>query len=272
MLVLLLVGCSDAEGFDMRSRGGTAARRGSGEKQRLYIPPGTGKKTFVLDGRAGFIWKPVTPAGGRPWIMYAPVLSPSAPDETFYITATTGAPGITWAGINVGESYGAPYGRAIFQRLYEEMVYNGYSQKPLLLARSRGGLMLYNWAIEHPTRVAAIAGIYPVGDMSQYPGLASVDLQTAYGMDFATISAQYPNHNPVGRLAGLASAGVQIYHVHGDADTTVTLAANSQTVKTQYDGLSGTMTLEVIAGGVHDLNAAYFNNNAFRDFMIANVE
>lgn len=249
---------------------GSRSDRVSASSRHPYIPNAVGPNQFYLDGRSAVLHRPASPAGGRPWVMYAPRLSESAPDETFYLTALAAA-GIHVAAVNVGESYGAPYGRAIFQRLYEEMRFIGLKATCLVMVRSRGGLMGYNWAIEHPTLVTAIAGIYPVGDMASYPGLASVDLHRAYAMTQAELTAVYPQHNPIGRLAGLAAAGVKIYHVHGDADAVVPLAANSQVVKTQYDGLSGTMTLEIIAGGGHDLNVAYFENTAFRDFMLANV-
>ena len=62
--------------------------------------------------------------------------------------------------MDVGESYGSPRGRAAFSALYSELVERrGFSRNPCLLARSRGGLMLYNWAAEHPESVAGIAGI-----------------------------------------------------------------------------------------------------------------
>ena len=64
------------------------------------------------------------------------------------------AEGIAVAGVDVGESYGSPQGRAHFTALYRELVERrGFSRKPCLLARSRGGLMLYNWAAEHPESV-----------------------------------------------------------------------------------------------------------------------
>ena len=79
--------------------------------------------------------------------------------------------GMAVAGIDVGESYGNPAGRALFSALYEELVQKrGLSKTPCLLARSRGGLMLYNWAVEHPSSVACVAGIYPVCNLQQLPG------------------------------------------------------------------------------------------------------
>ena len=50
--------------------------------------------------------------------------------------------GISVAGINVGESYGSPAGRKLFTAFYAEMTGpRGFSQKPVLLGRSRGARM-----------------------------------------------------------------------------------------------------------------------------------
>jgi hypothetical protein len=52
---------------------------------------------------------------------------------------------------------------AVFSALYDELAQKrGLAKNACLLARSRGGLMLYNWAAGNPDKVACIAGIYPV--------------------------------------------------------------------------------------------------------------
>lgn len=80
--------------------------------------------------------------------------------------------GLAIAGIDVGESFGSPAGRAHFTALHGLLTRYGFSPRPALLARSRGGLMLYNWAVEHPELVVCVAGIYPVCNLTSYPGLA----------------------------------------------------------------------------------------------------
>jgi len=103
------------------------------------------------------------------------------------------------AGIDVGESYGNPAGRALFSALYEELVQKrGLSKTPCLLARSRGGLMLYNWAVEHASSVACVAGIYPVCNLSSYPGIKNAC--GAYGMTEEQLNARLSAHNPIDRL------------------------------------------------------------------------
>ena len=73
----------------------------------------------------------------------------------------------------MGESYGSPAGRKTFSEFHAHVVReHKLETKARLLAQSRGGLMLYNWAAENPEKVRCIAGIYPVCDLRSYPGLS----------------------------------------------------------------------------------------------------
>ena len=67
----------------------------------------------------------------------------------------------------------------------------GSSRKPCLLARSRGGLMAYNWAAEHPESVGGLAGIYPVCNLRSWPGLDKAC--GAYGLTVANSKSSWPS-------------------------------------------------------------------------------
>ena len=80
--------------------------------------------------------------------------------------------GIAIAGIDVGESYGSPDGRKLFSAFYRELTEKrGFAPKPVLLGRSRGGLMTLGWAVENADKVGGFAGIYPVCNIASYPGV-----------------------------------------------------------------------------------------------------
>ena len=64
--------------------------------------------------------------------------------------------------------------------------------------------MLYNWACENAESVACIAGIYPVCNLTSYPGLARAC--RAYELSKDGLNAQLKQHNPIDRLAALAKA------------------------------------------------------------------
>ena len=121
------------------------------------------------------------------------------------------AKGISIAGIDVGEAYGSPKAFPQFEALYQKMVGMGYSTKPVLLGRSRGGLWVSSWAIKHPDRVKAIAGIYPAYDFTTYPGLKRA--APAYGLTPDELKSQISDLNPIEKMDVLAeSQNPGLYH------------------------------------------------------------
>jgi hypothetical protein len=236
-------------------------------KDKSGVPP---KKTFKVDGHAAFVIMPARTDGKKPvpWVWYAPTF-PSLPEaREHWMFEKFLAAGIAIAGVDVGESYGSPKGREIYSALYQELVTNrNFAPKPVLLARSRGGLMLYNWAAENPDKVAGIAGIYPVCDLRSYPGLEKAC--GAYGLTRAELEERLDKHNPVARLAPLAKAGVPIFHIHGDTDAVVPLKDNSGEVAKRYEKLGGKMQLKVARGQGHNLWDGFFRCQELVDFVLA---
>lgn len=174
--------------------------------------------------------------------------------------------GISIAGVDVGESFGNPAGRRIFTRLHSEMSGpRGYSLRPVLLGRSRGGLMALGWAAENPDRVAGFAGIYPVCNLLSYPGLAKA--APAYGMTSDELQAHLGEHNPIDRLAGLAKAAVPLFAIHGDVDAVVPLDANSGLVRERYTALGGAMQLIVPPGQGHNMWTGFFQCRELVEFV-----
>lgn len=224
---------------------------------------------FTVEGRPAFLIMPerVAVNGITPWVWYAPTL-PGLPgaEETWMFRRFLDV-GIAISGIDVGESYGSPAGRAGFSALYTENVKNReLSETPCLLARSRGGLMLYNWAVEHPASVACVAGIYPVCNLSSYPGIEAAC--EAYGMTAEQLTTRLSEHNPVDRLKPLAEVRVPIYHIHGDRDEIVPIERNSGELAQRYRETGGEVTLNVVKGGGHDHWTGWFQCEGLVEFVI----
>jgi len=227
-------------------------------------------ETFLVDGLTAFVIpaKPKAQGEGRtPWVWYAPTLR-GLPDkeEQWLFTRLTEA-GIAIAGIDVGESFGSPEGRVGFSALYDELTQRRtFALRPVLLGRSRGGLMALNWATENPDKVAAFAGIYPVCNLVSYPGLAKA--APAYGLTPAQLEAQLAEHNPIDRLAPLARARVPLLMIHGDIDTLVPLEDNSLEVRTRIFALGGQCRVIIARGQGHNRWAGFFQNEELTDFVI----
>jgi len=229
-------------------------------------------EVFTIKERTAFLILPEKSASGVgiPWVWYAPTLKGLPGKSEKWMFDKFLENGIAIAGVDVGESYGNPEGRAIYSALYRELVdKRGLAEKVCLLARSRGGLMLYNWAAENPSSVACIAGIYPVCNLSSYPGLGRAC--GAYEMTKEQLSAKLAKHNPIDRLTALAEAKVPIYHIHGDHDKVVPLDKNSSELKKRYTKLGGKMTLEIVAGQGHNMWPGWFHNQKLVDFVITHT-
>ncbi|MCF7955322.1 MAG: family 78 glycoside hydrolase catalytic domain, partial [Phycisphaerae bacterium] len=226
---------------------------------------------FMVDGRTAFLIMPekVTPGVPTPWVFYAPTLGNLPAKEETWMFEQFVNNGIAIAGIDVGESMGNPEGVAVYSALYKELTEKrGLAKKASLLARSRGGLMLYNWAAGNPDKVSCIAGIYPVGNLASYPGMQGAT--KAFGMSVEELTKVLPKHNPIDRLEPLAKANIPIYHFHGDNDNVVPLDKNSGIIKERYDKLGGQMTLEVVKDGGHNMWKGWFYNKKLVDFIIDN--
>ena len=226
---------------------------------------------FDIDSRHAFLIRPrgPSPAGPMPWIWYAPVIdNPNLTHE--WMLRQWLAKGIGMAGVDVGESFGSPRGRAVFTRFWETVRTRYHlADRPCLLPQSRGGLMLYNWAAENPDRVAGIAGIFPVADLRSFPRLERAC--GAYGLTAAELRNHLAEHNPVDRLAPLAKGGVPIFLVHGDGDRVVPLEPNSAELARRYRALGGKVRLIIVPHQGHQVSDAFFHCQELVDFVIANL-
>jgi alpha-beta hydrolase superfamily lysophospholipase len=202
-----------------------------------------------------------------PWVWYAPTLNGLPAQTEVWMFEQFLAKGIAIAGIDAGESYGSPKGTELYSSFYDHLVKKRqFREKPCLLARSRGGLMLYSWAVEHPQSVGGVAGIYPVCNIASYPGLARA--AGAFGLSAEQLEAELPKHNPIDRLKKLAEAGVPVLHIHGDSDKVVPLEANSAELAKRYREFGGPVEIKVVEGQGHNMWEGWFRSQKLTDFAI----
>ena len=263
--ILVAVGCL----LNLAAIVGTswAEDYGAALTQRLGIPA----ESLEIDDKPAFILLP--PEAKRqtpqPWIMYAPALPAYPDDHEAWMHRQFVDAGIAVAGIDAGEAYGSPKGRAACTALYDELVKkHNFASKPCLLGRSRGGLWVTNWAVDNPDKVAGIAGIYPDFDLRAYPALEKA--APAYELSVDQLQSQLDSHNPVARIAPLIKARTPMFMVHGDVDEVVPLESNSAAVaeKFQAAGAGDCVTVKVIKGQGHNFDESFFKCQELVDFAI----
>ena len=91
--------------------------------------------------------------------------------------------------------------------------------KPSIWLQSRSTIEFGTWAVNHPARVLAISGEYPIaGGPSEYPGITNPALLNAWNMTQAAANAFAPTVTPNNFAANLVGIPVRIWQ--GDADVT----------------------------------------------------
>lgn len=223
-----------------------------------------GRPAFLISGRGGL------PRSGKSWVWYAPTLPGLPGAEERWMFRQFQDAGLAIAGIDAGESYGSPAGNRVFDDLHAEMVRRGYSSRPVLLGRSRGGLMTLSWAALHPERVSAFAGIYPVCSLSSYPGLQRAS--GAFGMSAEELGLRLAEFNPVDRLGPVAKARVPLFAIHGDVDAVVPLEANSGLAAERYRAAGGEFRLVVPKGQGHNMWSGFFECQELVEFVIRHAD
>lgn len=229
-------------------------------------------QVFIIEDHVAFLILPKDRIQNKeiPWVWYAPTLPGLPGVEEKWMFERFLENGIAISGVDVGESFGNLEGRELFTNFYRELTQKyQLSKKACLLARSRGGLMLYNWAAEHPESVACITGIYPVCNLESYPGIEKASI--AYNMTQDQLKKNLAYHNPVERLHGLAKEGVPILFIHGDSDEVVPLEMNSGKMAERYSKLGDEVILIVPKGQGHNMWQGFFQCQELVNFIIANA-
>jgi predicted esterase len=237
-------------------------------KKVLQLPG----ESFMLAGRPAFViqGKVAEGAKSRPWVWYAPTLPGLPGNEEKWMFERFQDAGIAIAGIDAGESYGSPNGNKVFSALYEEMTKaRGYSRKPVMLGRSRGGLMTLSWASHNPEKVGGFAGIYPVCNLESYPGFAKAS--GAFELTSEKLKSDLKQYNPIDRLEGMAKNHVPLFAIHGDIDKVVPLEFNSGLMKQRYEAIGGSMQLIVPAKQGHNMWPGFFQSQELVDFVKAHA-
>jgi hypothetical protein len=229
-------------------------------------------ENFVVSGRPAFLipGKIHSNLKGKPWVWYAPTLPGLPGKEEKWMFEQFREAGIAIGGIDAGESFGSPSGNKLFSQYYETMTQSrGYSTKPVLLGRSRGGLMTLSWATENPDKVGAFAGIYPVCNLASYPGIEKA--APAFELTPEALRAKLQAYNPVDRLSGLAKGKIPLFAIHGDVDTVVPLELNSGLAKTRYEAMGGSMDLVIPKGQGHNMWSGFFECKELVQFLMVHA-
>ena len=147
----------------------------------------------------------------------------------------------------------------------------GLSPRVTLEGFSRGGLFAYNWAADHPDKVACIYVDAPVCDVFSWPGRSSGNAGLWKGMldEWGLTEARmntFPG-NPIDRLKPLADARIPVICVCGDSDRVVPFSENSAVVRQRYTAMGAPFEL-ILKPGVDHHPHSLENPTPVVDFIV----
>lgn len=176
---------------------------------------------FDLPGVEGAlnVIAPKTPAPGTPWVFRADYLTHDAAVDLALLAKgfhiVTGPVPYNADGPQI----------AHWNTVYEHLVKNGFSSKPVMEGNGGAAGEAYAWAIANPDKVSCI---YAVN---------------------AVMHSTLAKTQPLDNLTALAKAGVPLLHVSGSLDPW--LAANTRVVEKRYEELGGKITIIINEGEGH---------------------
>ena len=131
----------------------------------------------------------------------------------------------------------------------------GLSPKVTLEGFSRGGLFAYNWAADHPDKVACIYVDAPVCNVFSWPGRSPENAGLWKGLleewGLADDQMNSFSGNPIDRLKPLTDAGIPVICVCGDSDKVVPFSENSAIVRQRYTAMGAPFELILKPGVDH---------------------
>ena len=200
---------------------------------------------FTFKNRNCKIVSPKTVADGQPWIWRArfwghePQTDIALLERGFHIVY-----------MDVAEMYGNEESVKLWNQFYDYMQNVGMSKKVVLEGMSRGGIYVYNWALQNANKVAAVYADAPVLDMKSWPGglgkgPGSKDDWTIFKNDFSLTEEQAKNfkNSPLDHAELIAKGGYPMLHVVGDADEVVPVDENTNPFEVQIKSEGGDITV-----------------------------
>ena len=201
---------------------------------------------FKVEELACKVVVPKKVAEGKPWIWRARFFGHEPGPEIELLSK-----GFHVAYVDVADLFGSPKAVGRWDRFYKYLTeQHGLAKKPALEGMSRGGLIIFNWAIRNPDKVSCIYADAPVCDIKSWPGPYKTykrrvrdwnNCLKAYGM--TKEEAMVYKGNPVDNLQPLAKAKIPLFHVVGAADRTVPVADNTAVIEKRYKALGGEITV-----------------------------
>ena len=225
---------------------------------------------FKLKGVACKLVKPKMTAKGSPWVLRARFWGHEPQTDIALLER-----GFHIAYCDVANLFGADEAVNRWNDFYAAMTKAGLAKKVVLEGMSRGGLIMYNWAVENPEKVACIYADAPVLDGKSWPG--GLEKGKGSPADWEKFKKVYVlssdqkiadfTGNPIQNTVAIGTAGFPMLHIFGEADTVVPANENTVPFAKQIIDAGGNITL-VPKPGIGHHPHSFKNPTAIVDFIL----
>ncbi|MEA1875751.1 MAG: family 20 glycosylhydrolase [Bacteroidota bacterium] len=226
---------------------------------------------FNYQGMVCKIVQPKAPGEGMPWIWRArfwghePQLDVALLEQGYHVV---------WC--DVSGLFGNFEAVDRFNRFYTLMQRGGLSKKAVLEGMSRGGLIIYNWAVQNPDKVSSIYADAPVLNGSSWPGGFGSGKGSSAGWKRFKLAYQINSQSdslhfmgdPIHQAVAIAKTGIPIIHVCGEADQVVPIGENTNPFEKQILSNGGQIKVIRKAGVGHHPHSLE-NPAEILDFILA---
>ncbi len=201
---------------------------------------------FKLNSWGCKLVKPRREVAGSPWVLRARFWGHQPQTDIALLER-----GFHIAYIDVANLFGGNEGLERWNTLYAFMTRIGMSKKVVLEGMSRGGLILYNWAVENPEKVACVYADAPVLDGTSWPGGFGKSKKSLtdweafkkiYNLDSYAAIVRFSD-NPIHKIKEIAAAGFPMLHVCGEADNVVPIDENTKLFEQEIKNNGGDISV-----------------------------
>lgn len=218
---------------------------------------------FAVQARNAYLIVPEQPLQGNPWIWRARFPGYHAEMDVELVRK-----GFHLGYVDVAGLFGSPQAIQIGDQFYRMMTsQRGLHAKPALEGVSRGGLFVYNWTAENPTRVACIYCDTPVCDFRSWPkgvgaGIGSEaawkQCLTAYG--FSEVESENFRGQPIDHAKKIADAKIPLLHIVSESDRVVPPKENTYVLRDALLRMGHKMEVISVAEGTEKSNGHHFTH------------
>jgi lysophospholipase L1-like esterase len=228
---------------------------------------------FKYKGNLCRIVSPKKVAEGKPWVIRARFWGHEPQTDIALLER-----GFHIAFCDIADLYGAPEAVKRWNKFYKLMKKAGLSEKVGIEGMRRGGLIIYNWAVKNPKKVACIYADAPVLDGKSWPGGFGkskgntngwTEFKKVYHLNTEKKVVGFKG-DPIHKTKKISKGKYPMMHVCGEADKVVPVDENTRIFEKEIKAYGGNISV-IYKKGVDHHPHSLKNPTRIVNFILRNT-